>query len=353
MDRKQIIQWLREEREEKLARLWQMADEIRRRHVGEEVHLRGLVEISNRCNRACHYCGLRAGNRRLRRYRMTAGEIMGCVNEAVEYGYGTVVMQSGEDEGISGEWMEGIIRRIRRETPLAVTLSLGERSGVDLKAWRQAGADRYLLRFETSNRGLYDRIHPPLDGRRSDRLEILRMLAGMGYEIGSGVMIGIPGQTYRDLAADIELFRDLDLDMIGVGPYIPHPGTPLGRDLERLRAPDAEQVPATELMTYKAIALSRILCPEANIPSTTALATLNLAEGRELGLSRGANIVMPNLTPVAYRADYEIYPAKACIRETAADCRACLSRRIISLGRSIGRGKGGRFRETPWSGTLS
>ena len=353
MDGKQIIQWLREEREEELARLWQKADEIRRRHVGEEVHLRGLVEISNHCNRACHYCGLRAGNRPLRRYRMTAGEIMACVNEAVEYGYGTVVMQSGEDEGISREWMEGIIRRIRRETPLAVTLSLGERSEADLRAWRQAGADRYLLRFETSNRGLYERIHPPLNGRRSDRLEILRMLAGMGYEVGSGVMIGIPGQSYEDLAADIELFRGLDLDMIGVGPYIPHPGTPLGRDLERLRVPAAEQVPATELMTYKVIALSRIVCPEANIPSTTALATLNLAEGRELGLSRGANVVMPNLTPVAYRADYEIYPAKACIRETAEDCRMCLNRRIISLGRNIGRGKGGRLRETSLTGTFS
>jgi biotin synthase len=351
MDRKQIIQWLREEREDELTPLWQKADEIRRGHVGEEVHLRGLVEISNRCNRACHYCGLRAGNRGLRRYRMTAEEIMVCVNEAVEYGYGTVVMQSGEDEGISREWMEGIIRQIRRETPLAVTLSLGERAEADLDAWRKAGADRYLLRFETSNRELYERIHPPLNGRRSDRLEILRMLTGMGYEVGSGVMIGIPGQTYEDLAADIELFRDLDLDMIGVGPYIPHPGTPLGSDLERLRIPAAEQVPATERMTYKVIALSRIVCPEANIPSTTALATLNLANGRELGLSRGANVVMPNLTPVAYRADYEIYPAKACIRETAAECRMCLSRRIVALGRSIGRGKGGRCKEPSRLGT--
>ena len=353
MDLKQIEGWLREEREEELTRLWEWSDGIRHHHVGDEVHLRGLIEISNRCRRECHYCGLRAGNRHLRRYRMAADEIMACVAEAVSYGYGTVVMQAGEDEGIGREWMTGIIRRIRRETSLAVTLSLGERSAADLKAWREAGADRYLLRFETSNRHLFECIHPSFAGTRSDRLEILRDLAAMGYEIGSGVMIGIPGQTYEDLARDIALFREMDLDMIGVGPFIPHPGTPLGQEVEKQTAQGPTQVPATELMTYKVIALSRIVCPEANIPSTTALATLNLAEGRELGLSRGANIVMPNLTPVAYRADYEIYPAKACIRETAIDCQMCLQRRILSLGRKIGQGKGGRRKALPLMGTFS
>lgn len=343
MDRQQIVDWLREERQEKLSLLWREADETRHRRVGDEVHLRGLIEISNRCCRECHYCGLRAGNRGLRRYRMAEAEIMECVAQACAYGYGTVVMQSGEDEGITAEWMAGIIRRIRRETPLAVTLSLGERADDDLAAWREAGADRYLLRFETSNEELYERIHP----RRGDgypRIEILRRLAAMGYEIGSGVMVGIPGQTYEDLARDIELFRALDLDMIGVGPFIPHPGTPLGGAVGTEAAPAGRQVPADELMTYKTIALARLLCPEANIPSTTALATLNLAEGRELGLSRGANVVMPNLTPAAYRADYEIYPAKACIRETAQQCQSCLSRRIAALGRKVGTDKGGRRR---------
>jgi len=345
MDRRRIIDWLREERPERLALLWREADETRQRRVGDEVHLRGLIEISNRCVRECHYCGIRAGNRNLRRYRMSEGEIMACVAQARAYGYGTVVMQSGEDPGITADWMAGIIRRIRRETPLAVTLSLGERDEPDLKAWREAGADRYLLRFETSNPALYERIHPRCGDGRS-RLEILRDLRAMGYEIGSGVMVGIPGQTYDDLARDIGLFRDLDLDMIGVGPFIPHPATPLGAAVETRSAPAGEQVPADELMTYKTVALSRIVCPEANIPSTTAQATLNLAEGRELGLSRGANVVMPNLTPAAYRADYEIYPAKACIRETAEECQSCLSRRIVALGRKIGTGKGGRRRET-------
>jgi biotin synthase len=165
-------------------------------------------------------------------------------------------------------------------------------------------------------------------------------------------MVGIPGQTYEDLARDIELFRELDLDMIGIGPFIPHPATPLGATGGANAAPAGEQVPADELMTYKTVALARLLCPEANIPSTTALATLNLAEGRELGLSRGANVVMPNLTPVAYRADYEIYPAKACIRETAEECREFLSRRIVTLGRRIGAGKGGRRREAAPAGPI-
>jgi len=157
----------------------------------------------------------------------------------------------------------------------------------------------------------------------------------MGYEIGSGVMVGIPGQTYDDLAADVEAFAELDLEMIGVGPYLPHPQTPLG-----LVGHADDQPPNDELMTYKMIALARLACPQANIPSTTALATLNRTTGRELGLMRGANIVMPNLTPVQYRALYEIYPAKACIFESAGDCHHCLTQRILSLGREVGKGRG-------------
>ncbi|MHC1697602.1 MAG: [FeFe] hydrogenase H-cluster radical SAM maturase HydE [Geobacteraceae bacterium] len=340
MERQEIITWLQCEDEAKLQELWQQADSIRESHVGNAVHLRGLLEISNICARDCHYCGIRAGNDELERYRMPEDEIMECVQEAVDYNYGTVVLQAGEDYGITREWLASLIRRIKKETQLAVTLSLGERSDEDLVAWKEAGADRYLLRFETSNQTLYDRIHPPLSGTESDRIALLRRLREIGYEIGSGVMIGIPGQTWDDLAGDIEAFRALDLDMIGVGPFIPHGATPLGSNDGHESAPAGEQVPNTELMTYKVIALARIACPDANIPSTTALATLNTPTGRELGLSRGANIVMPNLTPKKYRAMYEIYPAKACIDETAADCRACMHRRIISIGREVGNGRG-------------
>jgi biotin synthase len=340
MNRREIIAWLREDDPRRIEGLWRLADDARQGGVGDEVHLRGLLEISNHCVRDCLYCGLRKSNKALRRYRMTADEIAAGARQAAGFGYGTVVLQSGEDYGMRAGWLEGVIRRIKRETPLAVTLGLGERPPADMVMWRKAGADRYLLRFETSNRALYDRIHPPLPGRRSDRPAMLKRLRKLGYEIGGGVMIGIPGQTYDDLADDVELFREMDLDMIGVGPYLAHPATPLGSDSAEFLAAPGEQAPNTELMTYKMVALARLVCPQANIPATTALATLSRA-GRALGLARGANVVMPNLTPPAYRRLYEIYPGKACIAETAEACRTCLEKQILKLGRKIGSGPGG------------
>ncbi len=337
--RHEILRWLRKDDPRQLEALWRLADEVRRQHVGDEVHLRGLIEFSNHCARSCAYCGLRVSNEGLVRYRMTADEILECVRQAVRFGYGTVVLQSGEDRGTTRAWMADLVRRIKAETTVAVTLSLGERNERDLRAWRQAGADRYLLRFETSNAALFASIHPALPGITCDRIAILRTLRDLGYEVGSGVMIGIPGQTWADLVRDIELFAELDLDMIGVGPFIPHPATPLGSSVP---PPDVatEQVPNNELMTYKVMALARLSCPRANIPSTTALATLNLAQGRELGLRRGANVVMPNLTPPRYRERYEIYPAKACLREDATDCHGCMKHRIETIGRAVGAGRG-------------
>ena len=333
----EILTWLREQDAARLDHLWQAADRLRKRYAGDEVHLRGLVEISNFCTSRCAYCGLRVSNTALPRYRMSENEIMACVRQAVDFGYGTVVLQAGEDPGLTREWVAALVRRIKTETPLAVTLSLGERTEADLLAWRAAGADRYLLRFETSNRPLYDRIHSSPPGRVSDRLGLLPRLREMGYEVGSGVMIGIPGQSYADLARDIQWFGELNLDMIGVGPFLPHPATPLG-------APGwgaaEDQVPNSEDMTYKVIALARLVCPRANIPSTTALATLNRVRGRELGLARGANVVMPNLTPPEYRVLYEIYPDKACVRETSDACHTCLGARIAAIGRRVGQGRG-------------
>ncbi len=340
----EIESWLRQENAAELEKLWAAADRVRRENVGDEVHLRGLIEISNYCVRSCAYCGLRKENKQLDRYRMSAEEVIECAHKAHKLGYGTVVMQAGEDYGIRAQWLADIIKTIKNELPLAVTLSMGERPQEDLCLWRKAGADRYLLRFETSDLKLYKLIHPDLANKTSDRFAILKFLRELGYEVGGGVMIGIPGQSCASLANDIDMFRKCDFDMIGSGPFIPNLLTPLGTGELKPDIAPADQVPATELMCYKVVALARIVCPQANIPSTTALATLNKETGRELGLSRGANVVMPNCTPLKYRVKYEIYPGKACINETAEQCQMCLAGRIYSIARTIGKGQGGRIR---------
>jgi biotin synthase len=355
---------------------------VRREQVGDAVHLRGLLEISNYCRRRCLYCGLRAGNQGLPRYRMSPAEILDCARTALRLGYGTVVLQAGEDAAITGAWLAEVVRQIKAETGLAITLSMGERAPEELARWREAGADRYLLRFETSDPELFRRIHPPFPGQPADRIALLRQLRQMGYEIGGGVMIGLPGQSFSSLARDIELFRQLDLDMVGVGPYIPHPATPLGKIFSTMETvalasrpavagafrpahkhaagvdaastasleasatnfflPGTEQVPNSEEMVYKVVALTRLACPTANIPSTTALASINRMDGRERGLASGANVVMPNLTPAQYRAWYEIYPNKACVFETGEQCAPCLERKIRGMGRVPGVGPGAR-----------
>jgi biotin synthase len=340
MRRTEILDWLREERPGELCRLWKTANRVRRENVGSGVHLRGLIEFSNRCRRSCSYCGIRSPNRKIARYRMCADEIQDCAGAAVRRGFGTVVLQSGEDPELSAEWMADLILGIKAETKLSVTLSLGERTKEELALWRRAGADRYLLRFETSNPRLYKRFHPSLPGRDSDRLALLAVLRTLGYETGSGILVGLPGQTHADLARDIDLFGRLDLDMIGLGPYIPHPDTPLGKSWKECCAPPDRQVPNTEEMTYKVLALARLICPRANIPVTTAVATLNRSAGFELGLSRGANVIMPNVTPMTYRRMYAIYPGKACAFENHDSAGEKLRYRIQNEGRFVGRGRG-------------
>ncbi len=347
MNKQMLLNWLKETNPQSLKKLWQLADETRKKNVGDEVHLRGLLEISNYCVRQCAYCGINSAQTKIERYQMTETEIMECVQKAVKFEYGTVVIQGGEDYGLTTEWIANIVQKIKHETSLAVTLSLGERPFEDLKTWRKAGADRYLLRFETSDSKLYKLIHPQAIKTNRDRFVILNELKQLGYEIGSGVMIGIPGQTYASLANDIYLFGKMDLDMIGVGPYIPHPNTPLGRGQFTFDINSQDQVPNTEEMTYKVVALTRLVCPHANIPSTTALASLNTINGRELGLTRGANVIMPNITPPVYRVKYEIYPNKACLNETAEQCQNCIHARINMIGRTIGKGPGSRNLRPP------
>jgi biotin synthase len=335
----EIFDWLRASDPEQLEALLARANQVRHEHVGDAVHLRGLIEISNHCVRQCHYCGLRA-ERSIPRYRMSHEEILDCARQAVRLGFGTVVLQAGEDFGIEAEWLSSLIRTIKNETPLAITLSLGERLQDELLLWKDAGADRYLLRFESSDPALYAAIHPERGTTPSDRIGQLWQMRSMGYEIGSGVMVGIPGQSHAMLARDIALFAALDLDMIGIGPFLAHPGTPLGAASSALATTD--QVPATEEMVLKTLALTRIACPQANLPATTALATINSKDGRENGLLSGGNVFMPILTPAPYRQMYEIYPGRACVQEDAHQCNACLRHRIHSIGRSVGKGPGRR-----------
>lgn len=349
-----ILGWLLESDPERLEELWLAADEVRHATVGDEVHLRGLVEISNHCRRQCAYCGIRAGNHRLPRYRMQPDQVVASARLAKELDYGTVVLQAGEDPGLSKKWVTDVVRRIKEETGLAVTLSLGERDPEELAAWREAGADRYLLKFETSDPALFRQIYPPLPGGPPDsvqsRLALLGILRDLGYEVGSGIMVGIPGQTFASLTRDIELFRELDLDMIAIGPFIPHPHTPLGRRSAETPSsasvpplPEAsDQVPNDELTTCKVVAVTRLISPEANLPSTTALATLDPRQGRILALQRGANVVMPDLTPVQYRELYDIYPGKARDQVPPEVAHARLLQAITALGRRPGEGPGAR-----------
>jgi len=343
LDRRVVRGWLTEHDGAALDRLWRRADEVRRAHVGNEVHLRGLIEITNHCVRHCTYCGIAACAGPIPRYRMTHDEILACARQGRDFGFGTIVLQGGEDPGVTGRFVADVVRAIKRETGAAVTLSLGERGDDELLAWRDAGADRYLLRFETSDLALYRRIHPGLPGLVSDRFERLLRMRDLGYEIGTGVMIGLPGQTWDTLADDIWAFRDYGIDMIGIGPYLPSPGTQLAGALGReLAAGPDDQVPNDELTTLKAMALTRLVCPDTNIPSTTALSILDPSAGRANGLCRGANVIMPNLTPPQYRVLYTIYPGKASLHETADVVTDRIIAIIDGLGRTVGKGPGGR-----------
>jgi biotin synthase len=327
LNKEDLVRLLASEDRDILTRLYSAADEIRRKYVGDEVHLRGLIEFSNYCRKNCAYCGIRRDNRKLARYRLHPDEILDAARDAEALDYRTVVLQSGEDPYYTVEKLEELVKKIKRETDLAVTLSIGERPRSEYERLFRAGADRFLLRFETSNPDLYKRLHP--DSKFEERMGILRWLAEIGYQVGSGIMIGLPGQTIEDLAQDILTFKELDLDMVGVGPYICHEDTPL-----------AGNPNGTVEMTFKVIALTRIVTKNAHIPATTALASLRPADGREQALELGANIVMPNVTPVKYRAMYELYPHKICIHEEARQCQGCITGRILSIGRPIGTGHG-------------
>ncbi|MFB3880461.1 MAG: [FeFe] hydrogenase H-cluster radical SAM maturase HydE [Armatimonadota bacterium] len=326
--------------------LYRAADSVRARAVGDDIHLRALVEFSNVCRRNCLYCGLRRGNSALHRYRMSPDSIVATVLEAARLGYGTAVLQSGEDPWYSAPMIVGIIRRIKAKADIAVTLSIGERAPEEYRLMREAGADRFLLRIETSSPILYQQLHPDSDW--AVRVGCLAALRRLGYQVGSGVMIGLPGQTTEMLADDMLFLQALDLDMIGVGPFIPHPNTPLWEP--RPRGDLSEESPGGPGshggrlgLSLRFVACLRLLCPEALIPATTALGALD-PQGRQSALRAGANVLMPNCTPTQYREHYQLYPGKICTGESAGECRSCVQAIVESLGRRVAEGPGHSLR---------
>jgi biotin synthase len=318
---------LLEERDAKVVEaLYGEANRVRTEYVGDEIHLRGLIEFSNYCRRDCLYCGLRRSNRNAIRYRLGTGEIFDQALLARDLGFKTVVLQSGEDPDYTVQELCALVERIKTELGLAITLCIGERPYDDYKRLKDAGTDRYLLRFETSSSVLFRALKPDSDyGKRFRCLEWLRKL---GYQVGSGNMVGLPGQSLESLADDILKFKEMDLDMIGLGPYISHPETPLHGSAN-----------GTIDMVLRVTALTRIITKNAHMPATTATGTID-PEGRQKALQCGANVLMPNLTPPKYREHYLIYPDKICIGEEPRKCCFCVEAMAVSLGRTVARDAG-------------
>ncbi|NLP41627.1 MAG: [FeFe] hydrogenase H-cluster radical SAM maturase HydE [Veillonellaceae bacterium] len=305
------------------------ADRVRQKYVGDDVHLRGLIEFSNICRQNCCYCGLRSENSSVIRYRMYCDEILELANRAKDYGYKTIVLQSGEDSFYTTSKLIDIISGIKK-LDIALTLSLGEKSYEQFRAYKEAGADRYLLRIETTDSRLYQKLHPRMSFE--NRIKCLYNLKELGYEVGTGCLVGLPGQTFESLADDILFFKELDADMIGLGPFIPHHSTPL-----------KDETGGTFAMAIKVMALVRLLLPDSNIPATTAMETLNI-NGRIIALKSGANVVMPNVTEGDYRKLYELYPGKICVNDTPAQCRSCITGKITGIGRQVAQDQGFRKR---------
>lgn len=305
--------------------LFSAADRVRKEYVGDEVHLRGIIEFSNTCKRNCLYCGLRAANKNVERYRLMPDEIIDLAKKAVGYGYKSIVMQSGEDDYYTVDMLSYIISSLKK-MDIAVTLSLGEKTFEEYKAYKEAGADRYLIRIETTDEKLYEELDPAMS--HANRKRCIRDLKSLGYQIGTGNLVGLPNQTIESLADDILFFKEIDADMIGLGPFIPNEDTPLkyakGREF---------------IMSLKVMALTRLLLPDINIPATTAMETLN-KNGRIIALQSGANVVMPNITEGDYRKLYALYPGKICINDTPGHCFNCISGKIRSIGRTVSTSKG-------------
>jgi len=303
--------------------LFEAADRVRRSIYGTDVYIRGLIEFTNYCKNNCYYCGIRCGNSDLPRYKLNQQEIINCCKTGYELGFRTFVLQGGEDDYYKDDILCAVISQIKKNYPdCAVTLSAGEKSYKSYKAYFDAGADRYLLRHETADDEHYKKLHPESMSLKN-RKECLWNLKEIGYQTGSGFMVGSPYQKTEHLIKDLRFLQELKPEMIGIGPYIPHSNTPF-KDFES----------GSLKLTLRLLAVLRLMFPYALIPATTALGTIS-PEGRELGLKAGANVVMPNLSPVGVRKQYALYDNKICTGEEAAECKGCLERRVNAAGYQI------------------
>lgn len=300
--------------------LFQKARRWQRRYYGSRIYARGLIEFTNYCKNDCYYCGIRRSNQNADRYRLSKEEILECCQIGYGLGFRTFVLQGGEDGWFTQEKLEDLVRSIKRGYPdCAITLSIGERTKESYQRFFRAGADRYLLRHETADGSHYRRLHPP--GLSSEnRKQCLRNLKEIGFQTGTGFMVGSPGQTAEQLAEDMLFIRELEPHMVGIGPFVPHHDTPF-----------AQEPQGTVELTLFMIGLLRLMLPRLLLPATTALGTIDPL-GREKGIQAGANVVMPNLSPTSVRKKYELYDNKICTGDEAAECRMCLSRRMERIG---------------------
>lgn len=306
--------------EKDLGYLYQNARQVREIHYGKKVYVRGLIEFTNYCRNNCYYCGIRRENKKTERYRLSDAEIFACADEGYALGFRTFVLQGGEDVFFTRQRLGDIVKKIKTTYPdCAITLSFGEWDKDTYQYWHDCGADRYLLRHETADEMHYGKLHPA-EMSFSRRMECLRQLKSIGYQVGAGFMVGSPGQTLATLQKDIRFLQELRPHMVGIGPFIPHKDTPF-----------AKEEGGALTMTLKLLAILRLLLPQILLPSTTALGTIH-EKGRELGILAGANVVMPNLSPTAVRKKYALYDNKICTGDESAQCRHCLEGRMQAIG---------------------
>lgn len=320
ISREELEELLTTTDQELIEELYRRARATAGKYYGKEIYLRGLIEFTNYCKNNCYYCGIRCGNEKAQRYRLTMDQILSCCESGWELGFRTFVLQGGEDPYFTDEKIVDIVKKIRNSYPdCAITLSIGEKTKESYRLYKEAGADRYLLRHETANEDHYRHLHPE-QMSLANRNQCLRNLKELGYQTGAGFMVGAPGQTLECLAEDLIFLKELNPEMVGIGPFIPHHDTKF-----------ADEPAGSVELTLFLLSVLRIILPKCLLPATTALGTAD-PKGREKGLLAGANVVMPNLSPVKDRKKYELYDNKICTGDEAAECRVCLKNRVKSVG---------------------